>query len=150
VELVAHVEEMDGVVNVKMSATIIGICVLLWLAVFVPHFSQQPMPAEVAMGVSEPRSPEWPKVRAEHLRTHLACESCGQKDHLQVHHVLPFHVEPKMELDPSNLITLCTDGPCNLNCHFVWGHLGNTKCNNPNVREDAAFFRKRLENRPCE
>lgn len=134
----------------KMSAKIIGICVLLWLAVFVPHFSQQPMPTDVAMGAGEPRSPEWPKVRAEHLRTHPACEACGQKDSLQVHHVLPFHVEPKMELDPSNFITLCTDGPCNLNCHFVWGHLGNTKCNNPNVREDAAFFRKRLENRPCD
>ena len=134
----------------KTWATTAAAWLLLIACVFVPHFSQQPMPAEVAMGVSEPRSPEWPKVRAEHLRTHLACESCGQKDHLQVHHVLPFHVEPKMELDPSNLITLCTDGPCNLNCHFVWGHLGNTKCYNPNVREDAAFFRKRLENRPCD
>lgn len=134
----------------KTWATTAAAWLLLIACVFVPHFSQRPMPTDVAMGASEPRSPEWPRVRAEHLKRHPACEACGQKDHLQVHHILPFHVDPKLELDPSNLITLCTDGPCNLNCHFVWGHLGNTKCNNPNVREDAAFFRKRLENRPCD
>ena len=96
------------------------------------------------------RSTEWPRVRAEFLTTHPACEACGGKKDLQVHHVTPFHNDPKLELDPTNFITLCTDGPCNLNCHFVWGHLGNTKCNNPNVREDAAFFRKRLEARQCD
>jgi len=92
----------------------------------------------------ESRSPKWPKVRKEFLKTHPACESCGQKDNLQVHHVVAFHCDPKLELDPENLITLCTDGPSNLNCHFVIGHCGNTKTNNPHVRRDAQRMRALL------
>jgi hypothetical protein len=97
----------------------------------------------IAVGVaaedhSHARSPKWPKVRVAHLLEFPRCESCGGKSGLQVHHVRAFHCDDRLELDPANLITLCTDGPCNLNCHFVIGHAGNTKTNNPNVREDAA------------
>lgn len=147
----------------KTWLTIIGVSAIMLFVIAIPHFNGWKPPQtitiatgpEVAMGTSEEghdhkRSTEWPRVRAEHLKKYPVCEACGQNDKLQVHHVLPFHLDPKLELDPKNLITLCTDGPCHINCHFIWGHLGNTKCNNPNVREDAAFFRKRLENRPCD
>lgn len=91
-----------------------------------------------------PRSADWPLARAAYLSEHNECEACGRKKSLQVHHVRAFHCEPTLELDPTNFITLCTDGPCNLNCHFVIGHAGNTKTNNPNVRRDAARMREML------
>lgn len=108
----------------------------------------------VAVGVSSDshaRSPRWPKVRLAHLSMFPQCEACGGTNDLQVHHVKAFHCDERLELDPSNLITLCTDGPCNLNCHFVIGHAGNTKTNNPNVREDAArMFRLLHSGVDCE
>lgn len=93
---------------------------------------------------SHARSSGWPKVRAAHLVRFPRCEACGGTGGLQVHHVRAFHCDSSLELDPTNLITLCTDGPCNLNCHFVLGHAGNTKTSNPNVRDDAARMFKLL------
>ena len=132
----------------KTWATTAAAWLLLIACVFVPHFSQQPMPIDVAMGAGEPRSPEWPKVRAKHLRTHPVCEACGGKKDLQVHHVTPFHVDPKLELDQSNLITLC--GPGHRNHHLDIGHGGSFTCRNPNVREDAERFRKMRECKICD
>lgn len=99
--------------------------------------------------VGEPRSSQWSKVRAEHLRTHPVCEACGQKDNLNVHHVVPFHNDPSKELDLENLITLCTDGPMNINCHGLLGHGGNYKCRNPHVRDDVKKFREILSHKLC-
>jgi 5-methylcytosine-specific restriction endonuclease McrA len=81
------------------------------------------------------RSSHWPKVRADWLAKNGSCAACGQTDHLQVHHVKPFHIDPSLELDESNLITLCEDEYL---CHLHIGHLGSFKNENPNVREDAA------------
>lgn len=81
------------------------------------------------------RSSRWPTVRANFLSKNNSCAACGQTDHLQVHHVKPFHLDPSKELDESNLITLCEDEYL---CHLHVGHLGSFKSENPNVREDAA------------
>ena len=96
--------------------------------------------------VGEARSSQWPKVRAVWLEEHGECVACGQKDHLNVHHVIPFNDAPSRELDPDNLVTLCTDGPGHCNCHLLFGHLGNYQSKgNPNVRRDAARFREMLK-----
>lgn len=95
--------------------------------------------------VGEPRSSQWPKVRAAWLLDHGVCEACGQKDHLNVHHEIPFHSNPSKELDPTNMITLCTDGPGHMNCHLVIGHAGNYRGRNPTVREDAKRMRELLK-----
>jgi hypothetical protein len=95
--------------------------------------------------VGDPRSSQWPKVRATYLQSHPICEACGQKDHLNVHHVIPFHNDPSKELDPTNMITLCTDGPGNMNCHLVIGHAGNFRGHNVKVREDAKRVREMLK-----
>lgn len=87
-----------------------------------------------------PRSPKWPGVRAAHLKAHPACEACGRRDALEVHHVQPFHVRPDLELDPKNLVTLCGDP-----CHIVHGHFMAWTRINPMVREDAARYRAGLE-----
>lgn len=83
------------------------------------------------------RSSEWGKVRSEHLKKFPQCAACGTKDHLQVHHIKPFHIYPELELDPSNLITLCMGA---YECHLMIGHGDSWKCYNPDVLYDSKKF----------
>jgi 5-methylcytosine-specific restriction enzyme A len=70
------------------------------------------------------RSPRWPAVERAHLRREPVCQWCGGREHLQVHHVEPWHLAPARELDPTNLITLCMAGT--MRCHYVRGHRGTS------------------------
>ena len=81
------------------------------------------------------RSGQWPTVREHFLKSNPSCAACGQTDHLQVHHVVPFSVDPSLELNTENLITLCED---EYSCHLKIGHLGSFRKANPEVRKDAA------------
>lgn len=94
------------------------------------------------------RSGHWPTVRKQHLAAHPACEVCGGTDKLEVHHRQPFHLNPALELDPANLITLCEANKDGVNCHLFVGHLGNFKAFNPAVAEDAAAWQQKLKSRP--
>jgi hypothetical protein len=94
------------------------------------------------------RSGSWPRVRAEHLKANPCCVVCGGTEKLQVHHKNPFHLDPSLELDPSNLITLCEAGKGGINCHLAWGHLGSFKAFNPTVEADAAIWRAKVKARP--
>lgn len=90
------------------------------------------------------RSSKWAKVRETHLKANPTCACCGGKEKLEVHHIQPFHLRPELELEPSNLITLCESGKHGLNCHLLMGHLGNWKTWNPFARIDAAAWRAKL------
>ena len=92
------------------------------------------------------RSSHWPTVRAAHLVDHPTCAACGAAKNLVVHHVVPFHERPELELDPSNLITLC-ESPSH-NCHFVFGHLLSYRSWNAEVRSDAEAYLKKVKERP--
>lgn len=92
------------------------------------------------------RSDKWPAVRAAHLKGNAECAACGETTSLQVHHVQPFHVDKALELDPTNLITLCEGS--DRNCHRFLGHLGNFKSINEKVRDDVAAWRARINDRP--
>ena len=94
---------------------------------------------------TERRSSKWPAVRAEWLKSHGECAVCGERDKLEVHHVVPFHVDPSRELDESNLITLCTGST---NCHLMFGHLKNFRSWNPDVKKDATIWREKIRKRP--
>jgi hypothetical protein len=94
------------------------------------------------------RSGSWPRVRAAHLAAHPACEVCGGVEKLEVHHRKPFHLDPALELDPANLITLCEANRGGVNCHLFVGHLGNFKAFNPTVVDDAATWQRKLKTRP--
>src|SRR5271168_657854 len=85
--------------------------------------------------ISAKRSTHWPTVEKHFREEHPTCAACGGKKNLNVHHILPFHTFPTLELDPTNLITLCMG---KLECHLQLGHLGNFKFYNPNIRSDAA------------
>jgi hypothetical protein len=94
------------------------------------------------------RSGSWPRVRAEHLKAHPACAVCGGTDKLEVHHKRPFHLQPELELDSANLITLCEANKDGVNCHLFVGHLGCFKAFNPAVDDDAAAWEQKLKARP--
>jgi len=81
------------------------------------------------------RSPHWPTVQHHHLQKFPTCEACGGNVNLNVHHRKPFHLFPDLELEPTNLITLCMDG--DKDCHIKLGHGGNFKAYNPNVDADV-------------
>lgn len=83
--------------------------------------------------ISTKRSPKWPGVEKNHLKIESACVACGSKNRLNVHHKKPFHLFPELELDPTNLITLCMDK----DCHLKIGHGGNFKDYNPDVESDS-------------
>lgn len=68
------------------------------------------------------RNPKWREVRAGYLANFPECACCGDKSNLNVHHIKPYHLFPELELDLTNLITLCEGGP--INCHFIVGHGG--------------------------
>ena len=76
----------------------------------------------------------WPLVRAAHLELHSTCAACGGDKRIQVHHIIPVHIDPTFELDSNNLITLCMGKE---ECHLSIGHHGSWKDHNPNVRSDA-------------
>lgn len=89
-----------------------------------------------------PRSPLWPHVRRQHLKNHPTCAVTGRQDNLEVHHIHPYHLEPSLELNSRNLITL------NRDVHFIFGHLMNWSSYNPDIEWDAESFRRKIENRP--
>lgn len=74
------------------------------------------------------RAGRWDTVRDAHVKGQPACAVCGTKSGVEVHHVRPYHLFPELELDPTNLITLCREH------HLWWGHLGDFKSWNPEVR----------------
>jgi 5-methylcytosine-specific restriction endonuclease McrA len=86
------------------------------------------------------RSSKWPGVRSAHLKARPACEACGKREALEVHHIQPFNLRPDLELDPTNLMTLCGDP-----CHIVHGHLMGWARYNPTARTDVRLYRTNLE-----
>lgn len=95
--------------------------------------------------MSSKRSPHWPTIRKMYLESNPLCECCGGSDSLQVHHKMPFHLDPELELDKNNLITLCEGST---NCHLLFGHLKNFKSYNKNVLDDVLTWNKKIKERP--
>lgn len=90
------------------------------------------------------RSPKWNDVRNKFLKQNATCALCGDNSNLEVHHVKPFHLYPELELEPSNLISLCRPH------HLLAGHLMNWSSFNPKVREDCLIWLDKIRKRPKE
>jgi len=69
------------------------------------------------------------------------CHACGEKKRVELHHIIPRHVDPSKIFDEDNLIPLCR---C---CHFRIGHLCNWEDYNPNVKEDAEWLYRKIKHR---
>ena len=87
------------------------------------------------------RSPKWPSIRKEHLKKEPTCQWCDGTKRLEVHHIQSFSTHPELELDITNLITLCEKRK--LECHLIQGHLGNFHSINPNIREECNIRKSR-------
>lgn len=133
------------VLLVALSAVTV---VLLAIIATMPRPVERAEPAFAPMLAAheKPRSGKWPKVEKAFIAEHPECAVCGHKgtkdNPLNVHHRLPFHKFPQLELDPENLIVLCRVH------HEWWGHLGEWKSWNVDVAKDAKIWRKKIENRP--
>jgi hypothetical protein len=149
----------------KRLLTLLAIlCVGVWLA-WLFHYEQYGdernlPPDQIAESVTVPlegeRSGQWTAVRNRFVEKHPECAACGSRSNLNVHHVVPFHVDPSLELEDSNLITLCAGSEANgqHNCHFRIGHdpdgpvgpkRSNWKASNSDVRSDAQTMYQRLQ-----
>lgn len=101
--------------------------------------------AQGKASLGQQRSGAWRKVRAEHLKAHPKCEVCGGISKLEVHHIVPFHTQPELELEPSNLITLCENRAYGNICHLWFGHLGDYSLINPKVASDVVTWRNKFK-----
>lgn len=88
------------------------------------------------------RSGKWSGLRNRFLKG-KRCAVCEGVKQLEAHHVIPFHVNPDLELAPSNLLALC-EGRKSINCHLIIGHLGNYRASNPKAIEDAERWKQRM------
>ena len=102
--------------------------------------SAQPEPSAPIMCAS--RSPAWAELARRTVEDRPACQCCRAITDLQVHHVLPVHVRPDLELDQTNLLVLCR------RCHLFVGHLGDWSSWNVLAVSDASKMRKRIDERP--
>jgi len=87
------------------------------------------------------RSPKWGEIKRIHLIINPKCEACGGTKKLQVHHIKSFRTHPELELEPSNLWTLCNRRW--RRCHFIFAHFYNWRRINPNVVEDTINWNKK-------
>jgi hypothetical protein len=89
----------------------------------------------LVQSIKHPRSPKWHALQKAFLKESPECANpaCRSKKSLNVHHVLPYHLFPNLELHKDNLLTLCMDVR---DCHLKLGHGGNFKTYNPHVRMD--------------
>ena len=92
------------------------------------------------------RSPEWRKVRKAYAEQFPICAICNTNKDINVHHIKPFHLYPHLELEPTNLVTLCRSKYLGFNCHMHIGHGGNFKYYNPWLKQDIQNLRNIIEN----
>lgn len=94
-------------------------------------------------GLFSARASRWRSLRKSFLKKNPECAVCGNTKDLVVHHVVPVHVRPELELDESNLLSLC-EGK-GFNCHFFFGHLKDWTRHNPDVASDAKIWREKFK-----
>jgi 5-methylcytosine-specific restriction protein A len=104
--------------------------------------------SDTLKGIPGTRSPKWAAVRKQFLQENPVCALCGGAALLEVHHKLPFHLHPELELEPSNLITLCESSKGGVTCHLFFGHLGDYKSFNKNVDKDVKSWNSKLAKKP--
>lgn len=129
-----------------MAAMLTGIVLFVIAAFMCGEIGDRPA-VEVPLPVAtephsfhaESRGPGWGKARAAHLATHPACEVCGERVAVEVHHYESVSRRPDLLLSPENLVTLCHRD------HRYFGHLGNYRCQNSELRQWIKAIKERKE-----
>jgi 5-methylcytosine-specific restriction endonuclease McrA len=117
------------------------ILLIIWACCMIQAIHPTRAVLTVAGRVEPARSSKWEEIRDAYIKAHPTCAACGRKA-TQVHHIKPFHLYPKLELDPQNLISLCDRD------HLLFGHLDNYQSYNEHVREDCTAMLARIKSRP--
>lgn len=91
--------------------------------------------------VKKRRSRFWRSVRKKHIKANPTCAACGTRKRLEVHHMKPFALYPELELDRTNLQTLCQRD------HFAVGHLYDYRAYNYWSLEDARQIKNNVNTR---
>ena len=93
--------------------------------------------------LSLPTQWQMTKAKRAYKKDHCKCAVCGYTKNLEIHHVVPVHVDRTKALDTDNFITLCDWR--NHGCHYVFGHFRNFRTKwNPNIRQFALSVSKLL------
>lgn len=95
--------------------------------------------------LGEKRSKNWKKIRKAHLIKEPRCSVCNGDKKLEVHHIIPFNLDPSFELCSDNLITLCENKKYGVNCHLLFGHLGKYNDWNPDCLQDVDNWHKKIK-----
>ena len=95
--------------------------------------------------IGEKRSKDWKKTRKAHLIKESRCAVCNSKKKLEVHHIIPFNLDPSFELHPDNLITLCENKKYGVNCHLLFGHVGKYSDWNPDCLQDVERWHNKIQ-----
>ena len=90
------------------------------------------------------RDPHWHTESRKFIALYPTCKACGGNKLLAVHHKLPYHLYPHLEMDPKNWIVLCESSST---CHFLLGHGKNWSDYIPNVEELAAIVLAAVQSR---
>jgi len=89
---------------------------------------------------------ELTKAKKAYLKQFPECAICGNNKSLEVHHIVPVHIDPNIATSEKNFITLCDIS--NQSCHRWFGHLGDFKNKyNLQIREFAIFTRWFIESK---
>lgn len=90
-----------------------------------------------------PRSSTWPKFKREYEKTHpKICAFCKTTKRIELHHQVPFHIDPSLEEEPSNMIWVCRDH------HFYFAHLMDWSSYNKTVLADSELWTEKIAQRP--
>lgn len=80
------------------------------------------------------------KAKREYLKNHPKCAVCCNEKRVEVHHIIPVHVDRTKACDPNNFISLCDE--YNKGCHYNFGHYRNFRSKwNVNIRQFAEYVR---------
>jgi len=91
------------------------------------------------------RSSSWSTIRKAHLKDNPNCAVCESKKKVEVHHKVPFHISPGLELEKTNLVSLCENNKYGIKCHLLIGHLGNYKKFNDDLDIDIFTWHKKIK-----
>ena len=73
----------------------------------------------------------WRKVRNDFVSRHPRCRMCETTTDIEVHHIIPWHVDENLRYAEHNLVTLCRPD------HFRFGHWRNWRSQNSHIIELA-------------
>ncbi|MDR2873953.1 MAG: HNH endonuclease [Methanobrevibacter sp.] len=72
------------------------------------HYKEPVKPFENAVRSNDYNTTEWKKLRREHLKYNNECIVCGNREHLEVDHIICPVGNEELFYDSNNLQTLCS------------------------------------------